>query len=133
MLAFAPLVTVADPLVQYEYLPIDVAEMPFFDTDKQAQQRTEEYNNAIDAIDDSLDDCEAKTCDTLSQRQSDLEYAVDDHQEKNGASITSWLGGPAYTPETGFMVAAGGLFSFSTNREEQELQRSSVSLFAVTT
>lgn len=131
LLALAPLATIADPLVQYEYLPIDVTEMPFFNTEKQAQQRTIEYNNAIDAIDVALDDCEAEVCETLTQRQGDLEYAVDDHQEKNGASITSWLGGPAYTPETGFMVAAGGLFSFSTNREERELQRSNISLFAI--
>jgi len=123
----------ADPLTEYQYLPTDVAEMPFFATEKQAQQRTAEYNHAIAVIGDALDDCTAEECDTLSQRQSDLVYAIDDHQEKNGESITSWLGGPAYTPEVGLMVAAGGLFSFSTNREEQELQRSSVSLFAVGT
>jgi len=133
LLALTPIIGNANPLTEYQHLPTDVAEMPFFATEQQAQQRTEEYNTAIDAIDSAIDNCEAEVCETLNQRQSDLEYAIDDHQEKNGASITSWLGGPAYTPETGFMVAAGGLFSFSTNREEQELQRSSVSLFAVTT
>ncbi|WP_017221622.1 BamA/TamA family outer membrane protein [Moritella dasanensis] len=133
LLAFTPLMVNADPLTEYQHLPTAVTEMPFFSTDAQAQQRTEEYNTAIDALDTALDDCEAEVCETLTQRQTDLEYAIDDHQEKNGTSITSWLGGPAYTPEVGLMVAAGGLFSFSTNREEQELQRSSVSLFAVGT
>jgi hypothetical protein len=133
LLAFTPLMVNADPLTEYQHLPTAVTEMPFLSTDTQAQQRTEEYNAAIDALDTALDDCEVEVCETLTQRQADLEYAIDDHQEKNGASITSWLGGPAYTPETGFIVAAGGLFSFSSNREEQALQRSSVSLFAVAT
>ena len=133
LLAFIPSMVNADPLSDYQYLPTNVTEMPFFSTESQAQLRTNEYKSAIDAFDTALDNCEAQVCETLAQRQADLEYAIDDHQEKNGASITSWLGGPAYTPETGFMVAAGGLFSFSSNREEQDLQRSSVSLFAVGT
>ncbi|MDX2320006.1 MAG: BamA/TamA family outer membrane protein [Moritella sp.] len=133
LLALAPQIANADPLTKYQHLPTDVADMPFFDTEAQAQQRTDEYNSAIDAINDALDTCEEALCETLTQHQADLEYAIDDHQEKNGASITSWLGGPAYTPEVGLMVAAGGLFSFSTNREQQALQRSSVSLFAVGT
>jgi len=132
-LTFTPNLANADPLTEYQYLPTDVAEMPFFATEKQALQRTAEYNHAIAVIDDALDDCVTEECESLNQRQSDLVYAIDDHQEKNGESITSLLGGPAYTPEVGLMVAAGGLFSFSTNREEQELQRSSVSLFAVGT
>lgn len=123
----------ADPLIKYQHLPTDPTEIPFFTVEEQAQQRTTEYHNAIDDIDTALDQCDQIECDILKQRQSDLEYAIKDHQEKNGASITSWLGGPAYTPEVGLMVAAGGLFSFSSNRDQQELQRSSISLFAVGT
>ena len=36
----------------------------------------------------------------------------------------SFLGGPAYTPEQGLLVALGGLYSFKTDRGQQELQRS---------
>lgn len=132
-LVLTPQITNADPLIKYQYLPITVADMPFFATEEQAEQRTREYNHAIDAINDALETCDKSECITLKQRQADLEYAIDDHQEKNGASIMSLLGGPAYTPEVGLMLAVGGLFSFSTNREEQKLQRSSVSLFAVGT
>ncbi|WP_033197608.1 BamA/TamA family outer membrane protein [Moritella dasanensis] len=132
-LVLTPLTANADQLTKYQYLPTNVADMPFFTTEEQAEQRTGEYNNAIDAIDNALERCEETECKTLAQRQADLEYAIDDHQEKNGASIMSLLGGPAYTPEVGLMLAAGGLFSFSSNREQQALQRSSVSLFVVGT
>ncbi|MCW8334441.1 BamA/TamA family outer membrane protein [Vibrio paucivorans] len=43
--------------------------------------------------------------------------------------MTSFLGGPAYTPEQGFLLAVGGLYSFKTSPAQSQLQRSSVSAF----
>ena len=116
---------------QYQDLPTQVSAMPFFATAEQADQRTAEYNAAITDVEAALDSCRDDDCEQLSLHKDDLEYAISDHQEKNGSAIMSWLGGPGYTPETGLMLAAGGLYSFSTNRDQPQLQRSSVNFFVI--
>ena len=51
--------------------------------------------------------------------------------KNSGEAIFSFLGGPAYMPETGLMLAAGGLYSFKTAPKDEELQRSSITFVAV--
>jgi len=51
-----------------------------------------------------------------------------------GKPFLSLLAGPGYTPELGVVVAAGGLYSFKTNRKDSLIQRSTVNgSFGVTT
>jgi len=56
------------------------------------------------------------------------EGAEDTKSEKNFRASPIVL--PAYTPEMGFTIAAGGLFSFKTNPQDEKIQRSSFSLIA---
>jgi hypothetical protein len=45
---------------------------------------------------------------------------------EQGKGVVSFLGGPAYTPELKLLIAAGGLYTFKTNREDSLIQRSSL-------
>ncbi|ACJ27419.1 Conserved hypothetical exported protein [Shewanella piezotolerans WP3] len=112
-----------------EQLPVGDA-LPFFKTLEQAEQRAQAYKVAIDAIDEKLDDCNVE-CDALEQKLDNYKKALKDHSTKNGLPLFSILGGPGYMPETGVMLALGALYSFSTNRQEQQLQRSSLTLVAI--
>lgn len=56
------------------------------------------------------------------------EGSEDTKPEKNFRSSPLVL--PAYTPEMGFTIAGGGLFSFKTNPEDKKIQRSSFSHIA---
>ena len=50
-----------------------------------------------------------------------------------GRGIFTILAGPGYTPELKLLIAAGGLYSFTTNKEDSLIQRSTVnSSFGVT-
>lgn len=67
----------------------------------------------------------------MSTAQTDLDYAKRAHIAKNGLPMFDILGGPAFSPENGLMLAVGGLYSFKMDRQQTELQRYSVSLFAI--
>ncbi|MFN1617171.1 BamA/TamA family outer membrane protein [Vibrio rotiferianus] len=82
------------------------------------------FDRALDAINESCEEC-----DELEDQVDELR---EDYQEKNGMPMFSFLGGPAYTPEQGLIVAAGGIYSFKTNREQEKLQRSVISGFLIT-
>lgn len=113
-------------------LPTKSSEQPFFSSQQQAEERSQAYDNAIDSLDIKEDDCSTeKACDELGKAITDLEYAKRNHIDKNGLAMFDILGGPAFTPENGMMMALGGLYSFKTEREQAQLQRSSVSLFGI--
>ncbi|WP_394151555.1 BamA/TamA family outer membrane protein [Vibrio maritimus] len=104
-------------------LPITKEAMQYESDLEQANARLEEYEVAIDTLKDQ---------ETRDQKAiDDLRYAKKYYQEINGLPMFSFLGGPAYTPEQGLLVAVGGLYSFKTDRSQPELQRSSVSAFVI--
>ncbi|WOT06637.1 BamA/TamA family outer membrane protein [Shewanella youngdeokensis] len=111
-------------------LPVGL-DLPFFADKEQAKVRVSEYQTAIDNIDENLDNC-IQQCESLTLQKQQYTKALKDHSTKNGLPLFSILGGPGYMPETGLMLAAGALYSFSTNREQQALQRSSFTLVAIT-
>lgn len=104
-------------------LPTTKEEMKYESDLEKANSRLEEYETAIDTLKDQ------ETRDTKAI--DDLRYAKKYYQEINGLPMFSFLGGPAYTPEQGLLVAVGGLYSFKTDRSQSELQRSSVSAFII--
>ncbi|CAM3325592.1 BamA/TamA family outer membrane protein [Shewanella pealeana] len=113
-------------------LPTKSSEQPFFSSQQQAEERSQAYDDAIDTLDTKEDNCTTdQACDDISKAITDLEYAKRNHIDKNGLAMFDILGGPAFTPENGLMMALGGLYSFKTEREQTELQRSSVSLFGI--
>ena len=115
-----------------QILPTKSSEQPFFSSQQQAEDRSQAYDDAITTLDNQEDDCSTEqACDELSKAITDLEYAKRNHIDKNGLAMFDLLGGPAFTPENGLMMALGGLYSFKTEREQAELQRSSVSLFGI--
>lgn len=87
-----------------------------------AESKVAEYDGAIETAKLDVD---------AHHRVTDLEYGKKYYQEINGLPMFSLLGGPAYTPEQGMLLAIGGLYSFKTDRYQTELQRSSVSAFIV--
>ena len=65
---------------------------------------------------------------SLAQEDTVLPSTPDNRD--NG--LFSLLGGPAYMPETGFMLAIGGLYSFNTTPEQpSKTQRSSITLVGI--
>ncbi|MCW8335265.1 BamA/TamA family outer membrane protein, partial [Vibrio paucivorans] len=99
---------------------------PIFEPNKAlAIQRVEQYDAEIEKLEENSVDGAFKTDIEL------LENEKKRYQEVNGLPMLSILGGPAYTPEQGLLVAIGGLYSFKTDRTQQQLQRSSVSAFFV--
>lgn len=65
---------------------------------------------------------------SLAQEDTVLPSTPDN--KDNG--LFSLLGGPAYMPETGFMLAIGGLYSFNTTPEQpSKTQRSSITLVGI--
>jgi len=116
-------------LSSIESLPV-ANDLPYFSEKEQAVQRTNDYKKAIDDIDEKLDNCTTQ-CEQLEHKKDQYKKALKDHSTKNGLPLFSILGGPGYMPETGLMLAAGALYSFSTNRAEEALQRSSVTLVAI--
>ncbi|MCW8333375.1 BamA/TamA family outer membrane protein [Vibrio sp. SCSIO 43135] len=67
---------------------------------------------------------------TASHAQEDPVLATTPAEKDNG--LFSLLGGPAYMPETGFMLAIGGLYSFNAApKDPDSTQRSSVTLVGV--
>jgi hypothetical protein len=50
-----------------------------------------------------------------------------EEKQKKNFRVTPFIA-PGYTPELGFVIAGGGLFSFSTNQANEALPRSSVNL-----
>ncbi|MGF1737393.1 BamA/TamA family outer membrane protein [Photobacterium satsumensis] len=98
---------------------------PFYPDRQQAEQGLAEYDKAIETL-------EAQpSSDSNDEAITDLGYAKRQYIEVNGLPMFTFLGGPAYTPEQGILLAAGGLYSFKTERQQQSLQRSNVSLFVV--
>ncbi|UJF17590.1 BamA/TamA family outer membrane protein [Vibrio sp. SS-MA-C1-2] len=113
-------------------LPKSSDTMPFFESNTEARQRTKDYKNAITDLKEQIKNCKKEdVCQQLKEQKSDYEYAERKHIEANGLPIFSILGGPGYVPETGVMLAAGALYSFSTNRTDRELQRSSITMVAI--
>ncbi|MGR5222334.1 BamA/TamA family outer membrane protein [Vibrio parahaemolyticus] len=94
------------------------------DVDK-ANAKVAEYDDAIAKL--QSDNAKERYSYTISE----LKYAKKYYREVNGLPMFSFLGGPAYTPEQGLLVAVGGLYSFKTDRDQQALQRSSVSAFVI--
>lgn len=104
-------------------LPVKKEAMQYEPDLDQANARVKEYENAIDSLKDQP---------TRDKKAiDDLKYAKKYYQEANGLPMFSFLGGPAYTPEQGLLVAVGGLYSFKTDRSQDALQRSSVSAFVI--
>jgi len=111
-------------------LPTLYAELPRYQSEDNVQQIIANYNDARTYVNDlaeHAEDPEDKA--VLTQYADDLDYAIKPLREKNGDSMFSILGGPAYTPEQGALIAGGGLYSFTTDRNEIDLQRSSVTAF----
>jgi len=111
-------------------LPTLYAELPRYQSEDDVQQIIANYNDAQTYASDLAEhakDPEDKA--VLTQYADDLDYAIKPLREKNGDSMFSILGGPAYTPEQGALIAGGGLYSFTTDRNEIDLQRSSVTAF----
>ncbi|MGF1699143.1 BamA/TamA family outer membrane protein [Photobacterium makurazakiensis] len=105
--------------------PTDRAEIPFYVDQTEAEVGLERYQHAIDQLKRQPDS------QATNKLIDDLEYAEKDYLEINGLPKFTFLGGPAYTPEQGILVAVGGLYSFKTDRQLHGLQRSSVSMFLV--
>ncbi|MGS0826810.1 BamA/TamA family outer membrane protein [Shewanella sp. 0m-8] len=113
-------------------LPTKNSELPFFHSQDEAEQRSQAYEQAMDDLNHQADECQNDlACDEIDKAQTDLDYAKRSHIAKNGLAMFDVLGGPAFTPENGLMLALGGLYSFKTEREQSDLQRSSVSLFGI--
>lgn len=111
-------------------LPTLYAELPRYESEDDLQQIIANYNDAqtyTSHLADHAEDSEEKA--VLSQYAEDLDYAIKPLREKNGDSMFSLLGGPAYTPEQGALLAGGGLYSFTTDRNDIDLQRSSITGF----
>ncbi|WP_371411733.1 BamA/TamA family outer membrane protein [Shewanella halifaxensis] len=118
--------------INTQSLPTKASEQPYFNSLEQAKERSKAYDDAIAALEAQQDDCASEqACDELDSAITDLEYGKHNHIAKNGLPMFDILGGPAFTPENGLMMALGGLYSFKTEREQAELQRSSVSLFGI--
>jgi len=106
------------------------AELPRYQSEDDVQQIIANYNDAqtyVNGLAEHAEDGEDKA--VLTQYAEDLDYAIKPLREKNGDSMFSILGGPAYTPEQGALIAGGGLYSFSADRNDIDLQRSSVTAF----
>ncbi|WP_418642094.1 BamA/TamA family outer membrane protein [Vibrio chaetopteri] len=117
-------------------LPTEKQDMVFESDIDKANARVDEYQNAIDYLksqDNGDDQAKQDANSQVSNKQavSDLKYAKKYYQEINGLPMFSFLGGPAYTPEQGLLVALGGLYSFKTDRAQSALQRSSLSAFLI--
>ncbi|OAN18566.1 hypothetical protein A3K86_06675 [Photobacterium jeanii] len=130
LLCLTPTAVLADSLsathTSPNHAPVtDKAAIEFMADREQAEQALTQYDQAIDTLEQQPDS------EHNAQLIDDLAYARKYHQEINGLPIFTFLGGPAYTPEQGILVAAGGLYSFKSDRQQQDLQRSSVSLFVV--
>ncbi|MCL9774743.1 BamA/TamA family outer membrane protein [Vibrio methylphosphonaticus] len=109
----------------YAQLAIDKASIGFEPDLATAEKTVESYDQAVARLKDEPDS------DRFNGTITDLKYGKKNYQEINGMPMFSFLGGPAYTPEQGLLVAVGGLYSFKTNREQEQLQRSSVSMFVI--
>ncbi|TKB55471.1 BamA/TamA family outer membrane protein [Ferrimonas aestuarii] len=92
------------------------------------------------AIDDEIDKLQQQLASSQLDNASEasLKHQIDKKEQARKAYIKeqglgefSLLGGPAYTPEMGTLVAIGGLYSFSLERQNQDLQRSNVAAFLV--
>ncbi|WP_346347788.1 BamA/TamA family outer membrane protein [Shewanella marinintestina] len=124
--------TVIHAEITSQNLPTKSSEQPYFNSLKDAEARSLAYDDAIEKIETQEDNCNTdQTCDALDTAKTDLEYGKHNHIAKNGLAMFDILGGPAFTPENGLMMALGGLYSFKTERDQAELQRSSVSLFGI--
>lgn len=84
----------------------------------------EQFETSIDVIKSHCEDC-----DELIDQVEELE---EDFEEANGLPMFNFLGGPAYTPEQGLIIAAGGLYSLRMDRTQEDLQRSVISGFLIT-
>ncbi len=108
-------------------LPTLYAELPRYQSEDDVQQIIANYNDAqtyVSNLAEHAEEPEDKA--VLEQYADDLDYAIKPLREKNSDSMFSLLGGPAYTPEQGALIAGGGLYSFSADRTDIDLQRSSV-------
>ncbi|MCY9869763.1 BamA/TamA family outer membrane protein [Vibrio barjaei] len=126
--AIAPSIVAAKEDVvipSYAQLETKKEDMVFEHDVTKADAKVDEYDDAISKLKD--DNTDSRYSETIS----DLKYAKKYYREVNGLPMFSFLGGPAFTPEQGVLVAVGGLYSFKTDREQQQLQRSSVSAFII--
>jgi len=122
----------ANIAIASQLLPTQIADMPLFDSTSEALQRSQAYENEIKELKKQIKNCTDEIhCEQLTSLKSDYQYAQKKHIEKNGLPMFSVLLGPGYIPETGLMLAAGTLYSFSTDRTEPTLQRSNITLVAI--
>ncbi|CAH0526301.1 BamA/TamA family outer membrane protein [Vibrio hippocampi] len=112
-------------LPDYAHLATDKDQIIYQADLDAAEAGLTQYETAIEKLEqDNIND-------QYDQAIENLEYGQKYYQEINGLPMFSFLGGPAYTPEQGLLVAAGGLYSFKTDRSQPLLQRSSASMFLI--
>ncbi|MBY6185772.1 BamA/TamA family outer membrane protein [Marinobacter hydrocarbonoclasticus] len=98
-----------------------------------AKALLDDLDNRIEQLEEKLDSTELDPQQQaqLSQALNQLEAARKPLIQKQGLPMFTLLGGPGYAPEIGGLLAIGGLYSFSTDRTDPTLQRSSVGGFFI--
>ncbi|MFA0441294.1 BamA/TamA family outer membrane protein [Vibrio sp. 10N.286.49.B1] len=123
--AFAAQAGDALVIPSYAQLEVDKDAIAFESDVNKAQDAVQSYDTAVDRLKKEPDS------DRYADTITDLKYGKRNYQEINGMPMFSFLGGPAYTPEQGLVLAAGGLYSFKTDRDQEDLQRSGLSMFLI--
>lgn len=99
---------------------------------QQATSELELQDDAIEKTKQQLNDAaDQQQKQALQQQLTEQEQYRKEWVQQQGIPLFDLLGGPAYTPEMGLLVAVGGLYSFSTDRNDPTLQRSNVGAFVV--
>ncbi|WP_173670900.1 BamA/TamA family outer membrane protein [Vibrio mediterranei] len=109
---------------------VSLSKPVFVENTRKAEAQLAEFDTKIDANQQLQKEC-VNNCVVLEREEARLKKEKKAFIETNRLPLVSILGGPGYMPETGFMFALGGLYSFSTDRDSDNLQRSSVSLVAI--
>lgn len=109
---------------------ISLSKVIFVENTDQAKQVLSQYEAAIERNEQQQKAC-LRSCNALVDEGNSFKQRKKEFIKTNGLPLVSILGGPGYVPETGLMLAVGGLYSFSTDRSSKSLQRSSFSLVAI--
>lgn len=109
---------------------VSLSKPVFIENTQQAEATLIQIEQRIESIKAKQRVCVAD-CEVLKHEEKKLKAEKKEFIKSNGLPLVSVLGGPGYMPETGLMLALGGLYSFSTDRDNPNLQRSSVSLVGI--